>query len=561
MINNRTYGSSKSIRVNAAPVKVIPAQKKENREKPAKARRSIRVAGYCRVSTNEESQKGSFASQEAYLRSLIMNHPGWELVDIYKDENCSGTSRAHRDGFNRMMRDAKAGKMDYIITKSISRFARNTVDSLDCVHELKGLNPPVGVFFEKEQINTLEDKCEMVLTILSCLAQNESLSISENICWGVRRKFRLGIPQINLNRMLGYDMTETGEWIINQKQAETVRYIYERFVAGESANKIASELNCIGQTTVNGNKWTASSVLIILRNEKYVGDLAMQKTFTKDYLSHRAAPNRGEMPMYYIDDHHEPIVNRLLWNKAQAILRRNRREDGRTAAKSAHPFSDIRYGENGEKLSRMTYTATATGYTDERSLQATGDDTGDYLETYSFSFPVWRGKTTSGENVCYHEVALEQSFMEMLYRLKYDDENHGENSEIRRLFADISATEEQNNNFTFFLGCLKNLPPKNEASSTPEMLLFDRGVYCAFVKSGIADGDWIVYQTNFGVSLITDGNQRTLDDFAGCRRYRTDGTAVEVNANYQVYDYQLQYRRWLSAAGKRRKGAQNEIGS
>ena len=265
----------------------------------------------------------------------------------------------------------------------------------------------MGVFFEKENIDTLDATGELILTILSALAQDESRSISDNIRWALQRKFQRGSPQINLKRMIGYDMGPDGEWIINSDQAATVRYIFERYLLGLSATKIAAELNEMGRPTVNGKKWAAGSVMIILRNEKYVGDIEMQKTITKDFLTHRSSKNSGEAPRYYIENHHVAIIDRLTWDKVQAMMyNKPNRGDIKTKEKKTivkRPFVNLVCGthlpdgeECGAGFFRLTYTNVASGYTDERSLQATGEDGGEYLEKYTFAFPVWRCKRKAG---------------------------------------------------------------------------------------------------------------------------------------------------------------------
>lgn len=255
----------------------------------------------------------------------------------------------------------------------------------------------------------------MILTILSALAQDESRSISDNIRWSIQKNFQAGIPHVNLKRMLGYELGPNKQWVIVPEQAEIIRYIFDRYVKGQTANKIARELNQMGKTTVNGRKWTASSVLIVLRNEKYVGDVEMQKTITKDFLTHRSSINKGEAPRYYVKNHHVGIIDRVTWDKVQAMLYEKPRTDttkgpGRKKAKSmkGSPFGNLRCGailENGpdagkpcdEGFFRVTYTGVANGYTDERSLKATGEDTGEYLEKYSYSYPIWRCKRKMGE--------------------------------------------------------------------------------------------------------------------------------------------------------------------
>ena len=302
-------------------VRTIPAcAERRCRPREQCAITKLRVAGYCRVSTNEQSQESSAAAQELSIREMILKNPAWEFRGVYKDINKSGTSRRNRDEFNRMMEDAKAGKIDYIITKSISRFARNTVDALNCVEELRNLNPSVGVVFMKEHIFTLDPKYDIFLTIFSALAQNESYSIAENIRWGIRKRFRRGIPQINLNRMLGYDMGKDGRWVVNHDQAQIVRDIYDSYSHGRSASGISKDLNNRGIKTINGKSWCTTGILCILENEKYVGDLLIQKTYTKDILNRRSAENNGKLPKYYIPNHHDAIISREDWIAVQRMI-------------------------------------------------------------------------------------------------------------------------------------------------------------------------------------------------------------------------------------------------
>lgn len=470
----------KASRITEEPfsVTVIPATKRfvQNGGQLG-GQKELRVAAYCRVSTGDESQQTSYTKQKEFYSMMIQRKQGWKFAGIYADEAISGTSRARRVEFNRMMDDAVEGKLDYIVTKSISRFARNTVDTLNCVRQLQQQNPPVGIYFEKENIDTLDAKGELILTILSALAQDESRSISDNIRWTLQKKFQEGKPQINLNRMLGYDKGENGEWEINQEQAEIVRYIYRRFLYGCSANKIAGELNEMGKYTVNGKCWRSDGVFTILRNEKYVGDLEMQKTITRNFLTHRSVINTGEAPRYYVRDHHAGIVDRMSWDKVQAILTergsRSAAEQGekikRKGPKKSH-FSNLFCGEIvqgkecGHPFARITYSKKAMNYSDERCFEAHGVEPDGCREIYSFAYPVWRcsgrrfGKSKkecrspechslechslechSPECCCaalLHECAVEQSFMEMLYALKRNWDEKKEESVIARLFEE-----------------------------------------------------------------------------------------------------------------------------
>lgn len=451
--------------ISVSGVSVIPATRRsvQGGDQFLK-QKDLRVAAYCRVSTGDESQQTSYTNQRAFYSGIIQSRPGWSFVGVYADEARSGTNRIHRKEFNRMIEDAKAGKIDYIMTKSISRFARNTIDALDCVRQLRQLNPPVGIVFEKENIDTLNAAGELILTILSALAQDESRSLSDNIRWTFQKNFQSGKPQINLGRMLGYDKGENGEWIINEEQAGIVRFIFEKYVCGHSANKIAQMANEAGMRTVNGKRWRADGVLEILRNEKYVGDLEMQKTITKDFLTHRSTVNKGEAPKYYVKDHHVGIIDRFTWDKAQMILGsiHPEKKERKTSARGAvcSPFANLvcgakvaddsgRMRECGERLFRMTYSAAATGYRDERLREL---DHEKEWGQYSFQYPVWRcsrkkgvkrvttpqGAQPSPQSVCpstlVQECALEQSFMEMLYALKRDCVEKGEHSYLAAEF-------------------------------------------------------------------------------------------------------------------------------
>jgi DNA invertase Pin-like site-specific DNA recombinase len=285
-------------------------------EEPAKKR----VCAYCRVSTDDDAQLSSYELQVQYYQEYINAHPDWELTEIYADEGISGTSTKKRESFMRMIRDCEAGKIDYIVTKSISRFARNVLDCLTYVRKLKNLPQRIGVYFEKERMDTLDDKSEFTLSVLSSIAQEESRSISTNISWAIKRRFERGIPLCPTGLLLGYDTDENGEMFIVRSEAEIVRMIFERYIAGMSFKDIAEMLNQLGYKTIKGNNWVESSVRGILTNEKYCGDVINQKTFTEDYLTHRSVKNTGQREKYYIRDHHEPIVTRETYDEAQGMI-------------------------------------------------------------------------------------------------------------------------------------------------------------------------------------------------------------------------------------------------
>lgn len=257
--------------------------------------RKRKVAAYARVSTAKEEQENSFDAQVSYYTQKIQANPEWVFVEVYSDEGITGTNTKKRDGFNRMIEDALAGKIDLILTKSVSRFARNTVDSLVTIRQLK--EKGVEVFFEKENIYTLDAKGELLLTIMSSLAQEEARSISENTSWGRRKSFADGKVSLGYSNFLGYDKGPDGELVINEEQAKIVRRIYAEFLAGKTPGGIAKGLTADGiETPGHKTVWQASTVLNILKNEKYYGAAILQKQITVSYLTKEKRPNTGELP-------------------------------------------------------------------------------------------------------------------------------------------------------------------------------------------------------------------------------------------------------------------------
>lgn len=303
----------------AFDVKVIPA-KNPVVEDEVDLLPKKRVAAYCRVSTDEEAQATSYDLQVDYYTKLITERDDWELVEVYADEGISGTQTKHRENFNRMIEDCEAGKIDMIITKSISRFARNVVDCISTVRKLKDRNPPISVYFEKERVDSLDEKMEVFLTMMASFAQEESRSISTNIRWAIQNRMKEGTQKVQTSGLYGYDTDEDGNMVIIEEEARVVRTIYQSFNKGSHPFDIAARLNGLGFTTVMGNPWTSYSVKGILRNEKYCGDVIMQKTFTVSYLTHKTKKNNGERDQYYIADHHVGIVTREEWDAAQERL-------------------------------------------------------------------------------------------------------------------------------------------------------------------------------------------------------------------------------------------------
>ncbi|MFI3175483.1 MAG: recombinase family protein [Bacillota bacterium] len=314
-------------------VAIIPA-KMEVETQVKTAEKLKNVVAYCRVSTVLEDQENSYETQIAYYRKLIHETKGWRLAGIYADHGKSATDITKRDDFNAMMNDCMRGSVDLVLTKSISRFARNTVDALQSIRKLKDKGIPV--IFEKEGINTMESAGELLLTILSSQAQEESRNISMNTQWGVTRKFENGQAVVNHNRFLGYTKNEEGELVIVPEEAEIIRRIYRDYLSGLSLLGIARSLEKDGILTVTGKqKWDTSVICRILSNEKHCGDLLLQKTVTVDYLTHKRTKNIGQEKQYYIEDNHEAIIPKALFLEVQAEKARRRIFWGKTGEKKS----------------------------------------------------------------------------------------------------------------------------------------------------------------------------------------------------------------------------------
>lgn len=295
-----------------------------------------RVAAYCRVSTDHEDQANSFESQQRYFRQYIERNPDWELYEIFADEGISGTNTKKRSEFKRMIACAKEGDFDLIVTKEISRFARNTLDSIYYTRDLK--KHGVGVIFMNDNINTLDGDAELRLAIMSSIAQEESRKTSERVKWGQKRQMEQGV--VFGRSMLGYDVKD-GKMTVNEDGAKIVRLIFHKFAnENKGTHIIARELREAGITPMRVKEWSNTVILRVIRNEKYCGDLVQKKTFTPDFLSHEKKYNRGEEEFVIIKDHHEPIVSRELFEKANRILdEKSLTQEGKAKHSNRYPFS------------------------------------------------------------------------------------------------------------------------------------------------------------------------------------------------------------------------------
>ena len=326
-------------------VEVIPATWNPADESVREIRK-LRVAAYCRVSTELEQQQSSYDIQIEYYTRHIMQNPNWIFAGVFADDGRSATNTFRRDDFNQLMNQCMKGKVDMVITKSISRFARNTVDCISWVRKLKEKN--VAVYFEKENLNTLDDSTEMILTILSSQAQEESRAISTNVKWGYARKFEKG--ESTRQRSYGFRKAPTGEMCIVEEEAAVIRNMARWFLDGDSLERIKHRLEDAGIETTTGKKtWSTGTIYNILTNEKIMGDVLLQKTFTADYLTKRRVKNSGQQKQYYVKNHHEAVIPKTVYYKIQEeIARRSSlKKAGTRKGKTAQGVYSSKYALTG----------------------------------------------------------------------------------------------------------------------------------------------------------------------------------------------------------------------
>lgn len=307
--------------MGTSTVTFIPAWNRSGKGIKGELKPKLRVAAYCRVSTDSEEQASSYEAQVAHYTKKIQEEDTWELAGIYADDGISGTNTKKREEFNRMIEDCMTGKIDRVITKSISRFARNTVDCLQYIRQLKEQGIPV--YFEKENIDTMDIKGEVLLTIMASLAQQESESLSQNVKLGIQFRYQQGQVQVNHNRFLGYTKDENKKLIIDPEQAVVVKRIYYEYLEGKSLVQIGRGLEKDNILTAAGKeRWRPETLKKILQNEKYIGDALLQKTYTVDLLTKKRVKNTGYVPQYYVENNHEAIIPKDLYLRVQEEMSR-----------------------------------------------------------------------------------------------------------------------------------------------------------------------------------------------------------------------------------------------
>ena len=342
---------------------IIPAKEESLQDQEKK--KNLRVAAYCRVSTKKDEQLGSYENQKAYYTEKIMANPNWTMADIFADEGITGTSACKRKDFLRMIRQCRKGKIDMILAKSVSRFARNTVDTLSYTRELRSMGIPV--IFEEQNINSIYPESEFLITIHGAFAQSESEGISSRVKWGKHQAMRTGKANIQYKTLLGYEKGPDGEMVVNAEQAETVRKIYELYLSGQTLRSIKEALESGGFKNSAGTmEWTTSNLRTILSDEKYCGDVLLQKTFIQDCISKKVIKNTGQLPMYLIQNHHEAIIPRDRFDAVQVEFAR--RKTLTNSTKKSAPTGMSRYsgkyalsgllfcGECGTAYRRVVWT-------------------------------------------------------------------------------------------------------------------------------------------------------------------------------------------------------------
>ncbi len=340
-------------------ITVIPARKRFGNTVAKEKIKKLRVAAYCRVSTETEEQNSSYEVQVAHYTDFIKKNNEWEFAGIFADDGISGTNTKKREEFNRMIDECMEGTIDLVITKSISRFARNTLDCLKYIRQLKEKN--IAVFFEKENINTMDAKGEVLLTIMASLAQQESQSLSQNVKLGLQYRYQQGKVQVNHKRFMGYTKDEDGNLIIVPKEAKIIKRIYREYLEGKSLAGIGRDLEKDGVlTAAEKPKWRPETLKKILTNEKYIGDALLQKTITVDFLTKKRVKNEGHLPQYYVENNHEAIIPKELFLQAQEELhRRNNIYTGTDKNKriysSKYALSTITFCGDCGDIYRRTY--------------------------------------------------------------------------------------------------------------------------------------------------------------------------------------------------------------
>lgn len=393
-------------------VSMIPAKAQYDRDIKL-TEKKLKVAAYCRVSTELEQQESSYEAQVEYYTEKIEENPNWKNAGIYADDGKSATNTKKRDDFNAMIKDALDGKIDMILTKSVSRFARNTVDSLLTIRKLKEKN--IAVVFEKEGVNTLDGTGEILITILSSLAQEESRNISENTRWGVVRRFEKGKVIVNHSKFMGYTKNEKGELVIVPEEAEIVRLVFRLYLEGYSAGKISRHLEEKGIKTATGQeKWHDTVIMKMLKNEKYMGDALLQKTYTVDFMTKKKVINNGIVPQYYVEDDHEPIIPRELFYRVQEeIMRRSslrksavtRKKNQKSQYSSGYALTGILLcGKCGQEYRRVTWARN-----------------GKKKIVWRCSNRLTNGVKKCGDSETLEEGALNRAVMEAIHRITRND--------------------------------------------------------------------------------------------------------------------------------------------
>jgi len=394
----------------------IPAIKDAADKDNLENKKRKRVCAYCRVSTKDEGQLSSYGLQLKHYTEFITANKSWKFVGIYSDYGKSGTSTNKRVQFMQMIEDCKSGKVNFVIIKSVSRFSRNTVDCLKYVRMLKNLTPPVGIYFEKEKLNTLDDRNEVLLTLYSSMAQEEARSISENLTWGIKKRFEEGKAICPTRFLVGYDADEFGDLVINENEAKIIRRIYQLYMGGKGSETIARELKAEGVISARGgSNWGRNSIMNILKNERYCGAVVMQKSYTVDFLTHKRKVNEGELSKYYIENHHPGIIPRDEWNEVQDEIKKRHEMAVRKDRMFRQGYS------NASVLSNRIFCGCCGQPLIRKPVTLRGGGVIEKISTYRCRATEAKACKKSGYKPCsarsMQERKIKDAFMEMLIQL------------------------------------------------------------------------------------------------------------------------------------------------
>ena len=487
----------------------------------------MKVAAYCRVSTEYEEQQGSFNEQKRYYKNFIESNEQWELADIYADRGITGTKDYKRDEFMRMINDCRNHRIDIILTKSITRFARNTLDTLRYVKELKELG--VTVIFEKENINSTDENSKVALAILSSLAEEESRSISNNVKWAFQRKFERGSSTMGIEKLYGYDKDKNGNVIIIEEEAEYVRLIYKKYLDGWSTIQITRHLQDINAPTCQKKGiWYESTVKSILTNEKYCGDALLQKTYCEDFLTSKRRKNQGQVNSYYVEHSHPGIIGREIFQLAQ-------KERARRVT-----LYHAKRGENGSRRGKYSKYILTNLLICEECGQPYRRCTWTSYQERKFVYRCY-SRTKYGKKYCKHSPTLEENKLKQLIVEAINETISISEDDINKIYENVSQVVVNENPKNVYIKYLIddlrnriNLELQAEFPDSLKVMELTNRINDLTKQKNIVDNNSIQITKNMRKSIISKCNRITKFDDGLVKRLITK-IIVKSNKEIDIY--------------------------